>query len=582
MFDDPTAGRPAGEPAGESAGDVADADADAGVDAGAGAGAPAARFAGRVTVLVEAARSAVDAVVAVPDDELGRVPTGELLAAVGVLESLGTTVSLAQARLTAAVPVVEPVVRSVTDPDTGVRTVGSFLPAGAVSPQELSAALAAPVELARARFADATALRGLPGVTAAARDGQLRWWQLRRVADAVVGLDPAARAAVDARIAADAAAGRCRSRFTARLRRAVCATEPDRADADHQRSFEQRRTSVRPDGAGMAWFGALLTAQDALTVGECLDVLAPTAPPPHPPAPCGPQPPAGPEPDGRTADQRRADALVAICRDALDRHHGRTGTTDRSAGPADAADPDSGAGPVGGPAGGAAGTPGTPGRRRRGRRRGEVQVVVSAETLLGIAEDPGELLGHGPIGAGQARRIAHLAGMTWRRILTDPSTGAVLEVGRETHTPPERLAAHVLATFGWQCTRPGCAHRPHDLDHATARLAGGATDPANLHGVCRGCHTAKHSGWTVDLDSDAGARWTSPHGLVATTPPADLRPEDRHPPPARIAAGPPLPHWLAALRRQMSQEGPGRWDPGDRPGSDDVPQAPTDPGPPPF
>lgn len=452
--------------------------------------------------LLDAARAALATLAGSADGYLETMGTHGLLAAVGELEPLSTLVSLVQARVTAALPVVEPVVRTVVDPQTGVRLPQPYLPAGAVSPQELSTVLGCSVETTRDRVATARVVADLPGVRAAAAAGLLRWWQVRRVADALADLEAPARAAVDARIAADAAAGRCRSRFAARLRRAVIAESPARAEEEHRDARDERRVTVRPADRGMAWFGALLPAEDALAVGSCLDALART---PMADAPTDPSDPtaSGGTADCRTLDQRRADALVGLCREALERLH--TGDLARG------------------------GTGAAPGPRRRSRRRGEVQLVVSAETVLGISDAPGDLLGYGPVDAGHARRIAHSAGIVWRRVLTDPVTGAVLDRGRRAYTPPAEVAGHVMARFGWQCSRPGCGHRAADLDHATAWKDGGATSAANLHPLCRGCHTARHTGWTVHLDEATGATWITPHGAAATTPVADLRPEDRLP-----------------------------------------------------
>lgn len=169
------------------------------------------------------------------------------------------------------------------------------------------------------------------------------------------------------------------------------------------------------------------------------------------------------------------------------------------------------------------------GPRRAARRRAEIQLVVSAETVLGIADTPGELAGYGPVGPEQARRIAHLAGTTWRRLITDPVTGAVLDRGRSAYTPPAALADHVQARFGWTCTRPGCSNVAADLDHATAWTELGGTSVDNLHTVCRGCHTAKHGGWTVRIAPDGTTTWRTPHGRSSTTGPTDHRPEDRAP-----------------------------------------------------
>jgi hypothetical protein len=82
---------------------------------------------------------------------------------------------------------------------------------------------------------------------------------------------------------------------------------------------------------------------------------------------------------------------------------------------------------------------------RLGRRRGRpvmVNVTVAFTTLIGVDDQPAHLHGYGPITAEVARRIA--ADGTWRRLLTDPASRAVLDVGRERYTPPPDLAEHVI------------------------------------------------------------------------------------------------------------------------------------------
>ncbi|PZS32145.1 MAG: hypothetical protein DLM61_07395 [Pseudonocardiales bacterium] len=102
--------------------------------------------------------------------------------------------------------------------------------------------------------------------------------------------------------------------------------------------------------------------------------------------------------------------------------------------------------------------------------------------LLGADELPGDLAGYGPIPAAVARDLA--AGGTWRRILTDPSTGRPLDYGTTRYRPPAHLAGLVI-TRDQTCQFPGCrvpAHRcdivhaiPHDPENGT-----GSTSEINL------------------------------------------------------------------------------------------------------
>jgi hypothetical protein len=64
-------------------------------------------------------------------------------------------------------------------------------------------------------------------------------------------------------------------------------------------------------------------------------------------------------------------------------------------------------------------------------------------TLTGADDQPCGLTGHGPIPAEPAREIA--ADAVWKRPLTDPASGGLLDHGRTTHRPPRALADHVRA-----------------------------------------------------------------------------------------------------------------------------------------
>lgn len=75
-------------------------------------------------------------------------------------------------------------------------------------------------------------------------------------------------------------------------------------------------------------------------------------------------------------------------------------------------------------------------------RRPLIQVVVPLNTLMGGAA-PAELVGHGPIPADLARALA--AGGVWQRLVTDPLSGTLLDVGRTRYRPPVAMADHVRA-----------------------------------------------------------------------------------------------------------------------------------------
>jgi hypothetical protein len=165
----------------------------------------------------------------------------------------------------------------------------------------------------------------------------------------------------------------------------------------------------------------------------------------------------------------------------------------------------------------------------------QVQVAVAATTLLGLDEAPGELAGYGPITAQVTRILAGDA--TWRRILTDPHTGAVLDVGTTTYRPPQHLAELVMARDK-TCRAPGCRipARRCELDH-TIRFPDGPTADTNLGCGCKHHHRMKHeTDWQVEQLPDATFIWTSPTGHTYLVPP---EPFLDHPPPAEPDPPPP-------------------------------------------
>jgi hypothetical protein len=164
-----------------------------------------------------------------------------------------------------------------------------------------------------------------------------------------------------------------------------------------------------------------------------------------------------------------------------------------------------------------------------------IQVLVPYSTLIGADDQPGELVGHGPIPASLAREAA--VGGVWRRLVTDPLSGALLDHGRTTYHPPAALSDHVRARDVY-CRAPGCRRRVADgeLDHIQAWCDGGSTCAQNLGGYCTHHHRLKHhAGWRVEAEPDGGISWTTPTGHRHTTRPHDYRPDP--PPPA----GPPMP-----------------------------------------
>jgi hypothetical protein len=269
-----------------------------------------------------------------------------------------------------------------------------------------------------------------------------------------------------------------------RARKAALAIRPEAVVERHHAAVAERRVELTPAPDGMAWLSAFLPASDAQVCWTALTALAAAA------AGSGEADssaeragvPGGPG-DGWDQDNRRADALTDVLRGILD----------------------------------AGATPGGLPLPSTQRVRPHIQVTLAATTLLGLDEQPGTLAGYGPIPAELARRIAQEG--TWRRLLTDPATGQVLERGRVTYRPGADLTGTVIAR-DVTCRFPGCRvpAAQCDLDHVTpfdpTRSAAEQTTAENLQALCRRHHRLKtHTSWAVARDPATGTTtWTSPTG----------------------------------------------------------------------
>jgi uncharacterized protein DUF222/HNH endonuclease len=162
--------------------------------------------------------------------------------------------------------------------------------------------------------------------------------------------------------------------------------------------------------------------------------------------------------DGRTAPQRRADALTELCRAWLDR-------SDR---------------------------PSVAGERPH------VVVMVELESLAGGLGRTCELEEAGPIAPETARRIACDAGIT--RVIVGPASQP-LDVGRTTPVVPASIRkALVVRDRG--CRFPGCGRPPGwcDAHHVRHWADGGPTALGNLLLLCRRHHRAVHQDFRVRMD----------------------------------------------------------------------------------
>ncbi len=109
------------------------------------------------------------------------------------------------------------------------------------------------------------------------------------------------------------------------------------------------------------------------------------------------------------------------------------------------------------------------------------------------------------------------AGGTWRRLITDPVGGTVVDVGRTRYRPPAGLADLVRARDR-ACAFPTCQTPAErcDIDHLTAWSQGGTTSLDNLVVLCEAHHRLKHTpGWALTKEQTTGVlSWHTPDKTI--------------------------------------------------------------------
>jgi hypothetical protein len=302
--------------------------------------------------------------------------------------------------------------------------------------------------------------------------GLMGYRQAQLVAEAVndAGLGELGIAAVDARVASRIK-GQSWSAFRRTLRRAVLAANPDLVLAEHMAAVKDRWVEkVDFFDTVMSQLQIRMSAIDAQTVWLAMDATAMQL-----------------QAEAKNAglmdegiDAYRCDALVVWANHAL-------------------------------------GDPKAP--RRHGRRQ-QVQFIVDLPSLLGLADNPAELVGFGPIPSALVRDRSAMA--DWLRLVVEPVTGLLLDYGTVIYRPPAELADYVMARDR-RCRFPGCNTRATvcDIDH-NIPAPSGATSAKNCCCLCRRHHRLKtFGGWTVRLQPDGSCLWTSPCGreFVSDPPP---------------------------------------------------------------
>lgn len=306
-----------------------------------------------------------------------------------------------------------------------------------------------------------TLLHDMPRLHEALARGDLSEERARIIVRETAHLSPAGRRGVDDRLDPRLASLGDRG-LRAMVQRLATRVDPTSAEARAGRAREQRHATVRTLGDGTGRLSLTMLAEQVPAVRQALDEAAASARS------------AG---DPRPAGQVRSDHVVAAL----------TGQQ-----------------------------PGTPAPVT-------VDVVVSAEALLGGDDEPAQLPGLGVLPAALVRNLvlrASDAGLAQlRRLYSTPGADELvaLESGRRLF--PAALADLIRLRDGDLCRSPWCNARIRHLDHIEPASRGGPTSADNGQGLCEACNYLKESpGWVSWVDESQGR-----HEVFTLTPAADLQ-----------------------------------------------------------
>jgi hypothetical protein len=275
-----------------------------------------------------------------------------------------------------------------------------------------------------------------------------------------------------------------------KVKTAIAKLAPEDFEELVDRARDSRRVTFYPEADGMATVIAILPAEDAQTVMKSIEAYIVKR--------------------NQEEEACQCDGLAGISKDCL--HHSHEGAAEWSMLSADMKRADA-LTAIASQALAALANDVQPHRRPI-----TISVAIDLQTLMGLAENPGQLAGYGAIPASVARRLA--ADGNWQRFVSDPTTGNLLDFGREKYTPPQELVDYLLARDRI-CRFPGCRRtgQGSDIDHAQSWETGGETNPANLGLLCRRHHRMKtHGGWSLESNPDGSCLWKSPKGKTFFVP----------------------------------------------------------------
>ncbi|WP_169732883.1 HNH endonuclease signature motif containing protein [Haloechinothrix halophila] len=313
----------------------------------------------------------------------------------------------------------------------------------------------------------------MPQLLAAMESGQIERHPATKITNTVTHLTGPRRREVDQRLTDKLATGKLSWLDPARLvraaRRLVTKVDPDGQTDRARRARTERRVELIPGEDAMSTLAAQLPAELASAAYGRIDGMARSL---------------RNKGDARTLDQLRADVYADLL----------LGNDPGAQPPAAAA---------------------------------TVFLHLPATTALTIGDDGAELSGYGPLPGPIAREIMTRPNSVWRKVLTDPGTGAPMDLGATRRRPTQAIRDFV-AVRDVECTVPGC-HRPAqrcDFDHRIEWQHRPDTSSDNGAPKCEYHHYLKSQpDWHIDFDPNTGtATITTPSGRSYEHHPRPPRP----------------------------------------------------------
>ena len=253
----------------------------------------------------------------------------------------------------------------------------------------------------------------------------------------------------------------------------------------HKKALQRMGVTIEPLADGMAAITAVLPAAEAVAIDLRLDLAARQA--------------ASAEGESRSIGQLRAHILMDLIDEGLFRGP-RPDVEDDLAVP----------------------------QRRAVQYR--VGLLIPAMTATGHSDVPATLEGYGPIDIETAKALAGAA-TSWIKVLTDPITGAVLDIGRDKYRPTADMRALLgildHAGRGPNTARPPSQCEADHVDPYRQGLARGRTALDNLVLLAVRDHRIKTSGyWDIELRALRDLAWTSFMGtrIITTVQPLEPTP----------------------------------------------------------